>query len=69
MFLIYLRYIVPLVLLAYLIKKNPFYTSYPVALPFMVAAFLIGNSISWSQWKIVFFKMVKYSRKTNHMVH
>ena len=48
----------PLAVLAYLIKKNPFYTSYPAMLPFMVAAFMI-----------LFYRMVKYSRKTNHMIH
>ena len=58
MFLLYLRYLVPLAILAYLIKKNPFYTTYPVMLPFMIAFFFIA-----------FYRMVKYSRKTNHMVH
>jgi len=58
MFFLYLRFLAPLGILAYLIKKNPFYTSYPVMLPFMIIA-----------WFIVFYRMVKYSRLTNHMVH
>ncbi len=57
-FVLFLRYLIPLVALYYLIKKNPFYASYPVMLPFMGIAFFI-----------IFYRMVKYSRKTNHMVH
>lgn len=58
MFLLYLRFLVPLALLAYLIKKNPFYTSYPAMLPFFVTLFFI-----------FFYRAVKYSRKTNQMIH
>lgn len=58
MFLLYLRFILPLVVLTYLIKKNPYYTTYPVMLPFMVLALFV-----------IFYRMVKYSRKTNNMIH
>lgn len=58
MILLYLRFLIPIGLLAYLIKKNPFYTSYPAMLPAMFAMFFI-----------LLYKMVKYSRITNHMVH
>lgn len=58
MFILYLRFLVPLALLYYGIKKNPFYKSYPVMLPFMVILFAI-----------VFYRTIKYSRRTNHMVH
>ena len=55
---LYLKFIIPIVGLFYLIKKNPFYMSYPAMLPFMVICF-IGTIIS----------MIKYSRVTNMMVH
>lgn len=58
MFLLYLRFLVPIVILCYLIRENPFYTSYPVMLPFFVT--ILG---------VFFYRTVKYSRKTNHMVH
>ena len=44
--------------LVYLIKKNPFYQSYPIMLPLMACA-LIGLS----------YHTAKYSRTTNRMVH
>ena len=53
-----MRFTIPLLALAYLIKKNPFYRTYPIMLPIMVAAFAI-----------TLIRMVKYSRRTNHMVH
>lgn len=56
--LLYLRFMVPLVGLAYLIRKNPFYRSYPIMLPLMCVA-----------WVGFLIQTVKYSRKTNHMVH
>lgn len=40
MFLLYLKYIIPIVTLLYLIKKNPFYKSYPIMLPAMVVVLL-----------------------------
>ncbi len=58
MFGLYLRYLAPIVILAYLIKKNPFYKTYPIMLPIMMAAILI-----------VFYRMIKYSSRTNRMVH
>ena len=56
--LLYMRYMVPLLGLAYYIRKNPFYRTYPIMLPIMCCAF-VGFLI----------QTVKYSRKTNHMVH
>ena len=53
-----MRFAVPLAVLAYLIKKNPFYRTYPIMLPIMVAT-----------WFILFYRMVKYSKRTNNMVH
>lgn len=44
MFLLYLRFTVPLVLLYYGIKKNPFYKSYPIMLPAMIIMFIIGKN-------------------------
>ena len=58
MFLLYLKFIVPLVILAYLIKKNPFYTSNPAMFPIMIMLFAI-----------ISYRTVKYSRRTNVMVH
>lgn len=55
---LYLKFLIPIVGLFYLIKKNPFYMSYPAMLPFMVICF-VGTIIS----------MIKYSRVTNMMVH
>lgn len=55
---LYLRFLLPLGVLTYLIRKNPFYRTYPIMLPIMVAA-----------WALVFIRMVNYSRVTNHMVH
>jgi hypothetical protein len=43
MFCLYLRFIVPLALLWWGIKKNPFYKSYPIMLPFMVVLFVISK--------------------------
>ena len=37
--LLFARFTVPLVALAYLIKKNPFYRTYPIMLPIMIATF------------------------------
>lgn len=58
MFLLYLRFLIPLAVLYWGIKKNPFYKSYPIMLPFMIILFAI-----------TFVRMVKYSKRTNHMVH
>lgn len=58
MFLLYSKYLIPMFLLGYLIKKNPFYTTYPAMLPFMFGAFMFFG-----------FYMIKFSRITNHMVH
>lgn len=57
-FRLYARFVLPLLLLGYLIRKNPFYRTYPVMLPIMILAFFI-----------VFVRMVKYSKKTNNMIH
>ena len=56
--LLFLRFLVPLALLTYGIKKNPFYRSYPIMLPIMIAS-----------WFIVLYRAVVYSKRTNRMVH
>lgn len=53
-----MRFIVPLAVLAVLIKKNPFYRTYPIMLPIMI-----------SLWFIILYRAVVYSRRTNRMVH
>lgn len=53
-----MRFAIPLAALYYLIRKNPFYRNYPIMLPIMIVGF-----------SITFWRMVKYSRRTNHMVH
>lgn len=57
MFQLYLKFIVPIAVLIYLIKKNPFYQSYPVMLPMMVIATVV-----------LIINMIKYSKVTNMMV-
>lgn len=57
-FMLYLRFIIPLVGLAYLLKKNPFYKVFPAALPIMI--FLFG---------ILLYRTTKYGTITNRMVH
>lgn len=42
----------------WMIRKNPFYTTYPIMFP-----------ISWIGLALTLFFTVRYSRKTNHMVH
>jgi len=56
--LLFARFFVPLAFLGYSIRKNPFYRTYPIMQPVMMFGFF---------WIIV--RCVKYSRKTNHMVH
>ena len=58
MMLLYLRFLIPLAILMYLIKKNPFYKSYPIVLPLALVAFVV-----------VFFKMIRYGNVTNRMIH
>ena len=58
MFVLYLKYLIPLGTLIYLIRKNPFYQSYPAMLPAMFIG-VIG----------LIFSMVKYSKVTNMLVH
>ena len=45
-------------MLTVLIKKNPFYRTYPIMLPIMIA-----------MWWFTVYRMVVYSRRTNRMVH
>jgi hypothetical protein len=45
-------------ILFYLIRKNPFYQSYPAMLPGMFIAFIILG-----------ISMIKYSKVTNMLVH
>lgn len=56
--MLYMRFLVPLLVLAVLIKKNPFYRSYPIMLPIMIIA-----------WFTILYRAVVYSRRTNRMVH
>ena len=53
-----MRFLVPMAVLAVLIKKNPFYRTYPIMLPIMIA-----------MWFIILYRAVRYSRRTNRMVH
>ena len=55
---LYLKYLIPMAILIYLIRKNPFYQSYPAMLPGMVLA-LVALLIS----------LMKYSKVTNMLVH
>lgn len=55
---LYLKFLVPIVVLVYLIRKNPFYQSYPIMLPVMIAS-VAGLVVG----------LVKYSKVTNMMVH
>ena len=55
--LLFMRFLIPLAILAILIKKNPFYRTYPIMLPIMISA-----------WFIVLYRAVKYSGRTNRMV-
>lgn len=68
MFLLYLRFMVPLGGLIYLIKKNPFYTTFPAMLPIMIV-FLLLSKDSTCKGYLAIFRTVKYSRRTNYMVH
>ena len=52
-----MRFAVPMLALAYYIRKNPFYRTYPIMLPIMFIVFFT-----------TFYRMVKYSRRTNNMV-
>jgi TRAP-type uncharacterized transport system fused permease subunit len=58
MFQLYLKYLVPIAVLIYLIRKNPFYQTYPIMLPLMLVSTIL-LSIS----------MIKYSKVTNMLVH
>ena len=53
-----MRFLVPLAVLTVLIKKNPFYRSYPIMLPIMICA-----------WFFTLYRAVAYSKRTNRMVH
>jgi len=52
------RFTIPMLALAYLIRKNPFYRTYPIMLPVMIIGF-----------GITMYRFTKYTRKTNHMIH
>lgn len=56
--LLFMRFIVPLAVLTVLIKKNPFYRTYPIMLPIMVTL-----------WFFTLYRAIVYSRRTNRMVH
>jgi len=53
-----MKYAIPIAILYYLIKKNPFYQSYPAMLPGMVIAVVL-----------LLISAVKYSKVTNMLVH
>ena len=55
---LYLKFLVPMAIFIYLIRKNPFYQSYPAMLPGMFIG-LILTVIS----------LIKYSKVTNMLVH
>jgi len=55
---LYLKYLVPMATLVYLIKKNPFYKTYPIMLPAMTIGFVM-----------MLISMIKYSKVTNMLVH
>ena len=55
---LYLKFLVPMGVLIYLIRKNPFYQSYPAMTPGMFITTVL-----------LFFSMIKYSRVTNHLIH
>ena len=52
-----MRFLVPLAILSVLIKKNPFYRTYPIMLPIVIAL-----------WFFTIYRAVAYSRRTNRMV-
>ena len=58
MFQLYLKFMIPILGLMYLIKKNPFYQTYPAMLPGMVVAVILLG-----------INLIKYSKVTNMMVH
>jgi len=55
--LLYMRFLVPLAICTFLIKKNPFYRTFPIMLPIMIAL-----------WFFTLYRAVAYSRRTNRMV-
>lgn len=58
MLLLYLKLLIPLFIVFYIIKKNPFYKSYPVVLPFWIASLFY-----------FMFKFMRYGSVTNRMIH
>jgi len=57
MFQLYLKFLIPLAILGYLLKTNPFYKSYPAMMPIMATTSML-----------ILIGMVRYSRNTNRMV-
>mgnify|MGYP006879160668 CR=1 FL=1 len=55
---LYMKYLVPMAVLVMLIRKNPFYQSYPAMLP----AMFVGTIM-------LFISLIKYSKVTNHLIH
>lgn len=53
----YLKFLVPIAVMIYLIKKNPFYQSFPIMMPLMCVGVVFAIA-----------QMIKYSRATNMMV-
>lgn len=55
---LFLKFAIPIAVLIYLIRKNPFYQTYPAMLPGMFISLIA-----------LFLSAIKYSRVTNHLVH
>lgn len=58
MLLLYMKLIIPTLALIYLVKKNPFYKSYPIALPCMFVLLIFLG-----------YKFMRFGQVTNRMVH
>ena len=55
---LYLKFLIPMGICIYLIKKNPFYKTYPAMLPAMFIGLIL-----------TFISLVKYSKVSNMLVH
>ena len=55
---LYLKFLVPIAVMIYLIRKNPFYQSYPAMLPGMVIAFIL-----------TIIGLIRYSKVSNMLIH
>ena len=55
---LYLKFLVPIAVMIYLIRKNPFYQSYPAMLPGMVIALIL-----------TIIGLIRYSKVSNMLIH